>query len=87
MKLLKTLHSTIKSSLREEDAYMIVWTTMPFTIVTDEMVGANPKADYNYVRMGDEFGLWAPTEWNNNLMKELHIQDFTVEKTNQRERP
>ena len=35
---------------------MIVWTTMPFTIVTDEMVGANPKADYNYVRMGDE--LW-----------------------------
>src|SRR5215213_1454120 len=33
----------------KEDAYLIVWTTMPFTIVTDEMVGANPKANYNYV--------------------------------------
>ncbi len=69
-----------KVKLREEDAYMIVWTTMPFTIVTDEMVGANPKADYNYVRMGDE--LWiVGADRMNDLMKELHIQEFTVEKT------
>jgi isoleucyl-tRNA synthetase len=69
-----------KVKLREEDAYMIVWTTMPFTIVTDEMVGANPKADYNYVRMDDE--LWiVGADRMNDLMKELHIQEFTVEKT------
>ncbi|HEX2557864.1 MAG TPA: class I tRNA ligase family protein, partial [Nitrososphaera sp.] len=37
-----------KVKLVDEDAYLIVWTTMPFTIVTDEMVGSNPKADYNY---------------------------------------
>ena len=69
-----------KVKLREEDAYMIVWTTMPFTIVTDEMVGANPKADYNYVRMGDESWIVGADRMN-DLMKELHIQDFTVEKT------
>src|ERR687891_106403 len=69
----------------EEDAYMIVWTTMPFTIVTDEMVGANPKADYNYVRINnnnDEEELWiVGADRMNDLMKELHIEDFRVEKT------
>src|SRR5215204_5754585 len=71
-----------KVKLREEDAYMIVWTTMPFTIVTDEMVGANPKADYNYVRINDGNELWiVGADRMNDLMKELRIEDFTVEKT------
>src|ERR671919_571320 len=79
-----------KVKLREEeeegeDVYMIVWTTMPFTIVTDEMVGANPKADYNYVRINnnnDEEELWiVGADRMNDLMKELHIEDFRVEKT------
>lgn len=70
-----------KVKLREEDAYMIVWTTMPFTIVTDEMVGANPNADYNYVRISDS-ELWiVGADRMNDLMKELCIEDFTVEKT------
>ncbi|HEX6282120.1 MAG TPA: isoleucine--tRNA ligase [Nitrososphaera sp.] len=70
-----------KVKLREEDAYMIVWTTMPFTIVTDEMVGANPKADYNYVHIKND-ELWiVGADRMNDLMKELHIEDFTVEKT------
>jgi isoleucyl-tRNA synthetase len=71
-----------KVKLVEEDAYMIVWTTMPFTIVTDEMVGANPKVDYNYVRIEDNDELWVVgAERMNDLMKELHIEDFRVEKT------
>lgn len=69
-----------KVKLRDEDAYLLLWTTMPFTIVTDEMVGANPKADYNYVRIKDE--LWiVGADRMNDLMKELHIKDFRVEKT------
>ncbi|MDQ3883414.1 MAG: isoleucine--tRNA ligase, partial [Thermoproteota archaeon] len=71
-----------KVKLVEEDAYMIVWTTMPFTIVTDEMVGANPKVDYNYVRIEHNDELWVVgAERMNDLMKELHIEDFRVEKT------
>jgi isoleucyl-tRNA synthetase len=71
-----------KVKLREEDVYMIVWTTMPFTIVTDEMVGANPKADYNYVRINDNGELWiVGADRMNDLMKDLHIEDFRVEKT------
>jgi isoleucyl-tRNA synthetase len=65
----------------EEDVYLIVWTTMPFTIVTDEMVGANPKADYNYVRINND-ELWVVgADRMKDLMKELHIEDFTIEKT------
>ncbi|MDQ3967876.1 MAG: isoleucine--tRNA ligase [Thermoproteota archaeon] len=76
-----------KVKLREEgeeegeDVYMIVWTTMPFTIVTDEMVGANPKADYNYVRINNNGELWiVGADRMNDLMKELNIEDFRVEK-------
>ena len=73
-----------KVKLKEEggdDAYLIVWTTMPFTIVTDEMIGANPKADYNYVRINND-ELWVVgADRMKDLMKELHIEDFTVEKT------
>jgi isoleucyl-tRNA synthetase len=75
-----------KVKLADEDAFLIVWTTMPFTIVTDEMVGANPKADYSYV--------WVAKDTNEGgerwvvgsdrlaeLMKELRIEDYKVEKT------
>ncbi|MDQ3908975.1 MAG: class I tRNA ligase family protein, partial [Thermoproteota archaeon] len=67
---------------RQDDVYMIVWTTMPFTIVTDEMVGVNPKADYNYVRINNHQELWiVGANRMNDLMRELHIEDFSVEKT------
>jgi isoleucyl-tRNA synthetase len=72
----------VKLREEEENVYMIVWTTMPFTIVTDEMVGANPKADYNYVRINKNDELWiVGADRMNDLMKELHIEEYRVEKT------
>jgi isoleucyl-tRNA synthetase len=69
-----------KVKVADEDAYLIVWTTMPFTIVTDEMVGANPKADYNYVRANGEHWIVGADRMQ-DLMKELRIEDYAVEKT------
>jgi isoleucyl-tRNA synthetase len=69
-----------KVKLTKEDVYLIVWTTMPFTIVTDEMVAANPRADYNYVRVADENWIVGADRMN-DLMKELGMEHFTVEKT------
>jgi len=69
-----------KVKLLDEDAYLIVWTTMPFTIVTDEMVGASPKADYNYVRANGERWIVGADRMQ-ELMKELRIEDYSVEKT------
>jgi isoleucyl-tRNA synthetase len=37
-----------------EDTYLIVWTTMPFTVITDEMVGVNPKANYVFVQVSNK---------------------------------
>jgi isoleucyl-tRNA synthetase len=69
-----------KVKLTDEDAYLIVWTTMPFTIITDEMVGTNPKADYNYVRVNGEKWIVGADRMQ-ELMKELRIEDHEVEKT------
>ena len=43
-----------KVKLVNEDAFLIVWTTMPFTLVTDAMVGLNPNEDYAYVKVENE---------------------------------
>ena len=37
-----------------DGAYLVLWTTMPFTVVTDELVGVKPDSDYEYVAVGDE---------------------------------
>ncbi|HZC21329.1 MAG TPA: class I tRNA ligase family protein, partial [Nitrososphaeraceae archaeon] len=68
-----------KVKLSDEDAFLIVWTTMPFTVITDEMVGVNPDALYVYVKVKNE--RWVVSENRlQDLMKELHIEDFAIEK-------
>ncbi len=37
-----------KMRLKEENTFLVVWTTMPFTLVTDELIGVNPDSDYAY---------------------------------------
>ncbi len=69
-----------KVKLTDENAYLIVWTTMPFTIVTDEMVGTNPEADYNHVRANGENWIVGADRME-ELMKELRVEDYAVQKT------
>ncbi|MGI0019358.1 MAG: isoleucine--tRNA ligase [Nitrososphaera sp.] len=74
-----------KVKLSDEDAYLIVWTTMPFTIVTDEMVGAKPEAKYSYVWVTKETNAggerWiVGSDRLQELMKELRIEDYRIEK-------
>ncbi len=38
----------------EDGSFLVVWTTMPFTVVTDEMIGVKPDAEYAYVKMDGE---------------------------------
>ncbi|MDG6908796.1 MAG: class I tRNA ligase family protein [Nitrososphaerota archaeon] len=57
----------------EDGAYLVVWTTMPFTVVTDELVGVKPGADYEYVEAGDE--VWVVNSGRKEaLAKELGVQ-------------
>jgi len=69
-----------KVKMRDEDLFLIVWTTMPFTLVTDTMVGLNP--DENYVQVKVENETWLVGEKRlEEFMKEAKIEDYTVVKT------
>ena len=69
-----------KVRLSTEDIYLIVWTTMPFTVVTDEMIGVNPEAKYVYVTVNGEKWIIAETRLQ-DLMKQFGIYEFKIETT------
>lgn len=57
----------------EDGAYLVLWTTMPFTVVTDELVGAKPDAEYEYVQVGTE--TWVVNSGRKGaLTKELGVE-------------
>jgi len=68
-----------KVKLADEDTYMIVWTTMPFTLITDELVGVNPEANYVYVEADKQVWIVGETRLE-ELMNELHIEFYTIKK-------
>lgn len=43
-----------KAKLVDEDAHLVVWTTMPFTLVTDAMIGLDPDEEYCYIKVEQE---------------------------------
>ncbi len=69
-----------KVKLAEEDAFLIVWTTMPFTLVTDAMVGLNPEEDYAYVKVENDTWVIGKTRLE-DFMAEVKIEDYKIEKT------
>lgn len=69
-----------KVKLKDEDVYLIVWTTMPFTLITDTMVGLNPDENYVHVKVGTE--TWIVGEKRlEEFMKEAKIEEYTTIKT------
>lgn len=68
-----------KVKLRDEDAYLIVWTTMPFTLVTDAMVGLNPDEDYVYVKVENETWIVGKTRLE-EFFKEVNIEKHEIVK-------
>ncbi|HEX2304908.1 MAG TPA: isoleucine--tRNA ligase [Nitrososphaeraceae archaeon] len=68
-----------KMRIKDENTFLVVWTTMPFTLVTDALIGVNPESDYAYVSIENEKWIVGHDRLN-DLMNELNIQNFTVEK-------
>jgi len=69
-----------KVKLVDEDAFLIIWTTMPFTLITDAMVGLQPKEDYHYVKVKNETWIVGKTRLE-EFMIEVKINDYKIEKT------
>jgi isoleucyl-tRNA synthetase len=52
---------------------------MPFTLVTDELVGVNPDANYVYVETDKQLWIVGETRLE-QLMNELHIESYKIQK-------
>ncbi|TRO46172.1 isoleucine--tRNA ligase, partial [Candidatus Bathyarchaeota archaeon] len=60
-----------------ENEYFLVWTTMPFTIITDTMLAVQPGAEYVKVKVGDE--IWIMVRQRvEPVMQELAIEKYEV---------
>ncbi len=69
-----------KVKLSEENAYLLIWTTMPFTLVTDELIGVNPDANYLFVNVNNEVWI-VGSDRLKPLMEELGFNNYVVLKT------
>ena len=72
-----SLYFKMKTS---DGAHLLLWTTMPFTLVTDELVAVKPDSDYEYVSVGSE--VWIVNAGRKGaLAKELGVQFGETAKT------
>jgi isoleucyl-tRNA synthetase len=60
-----------------ENEYFIVWTTMPFTLITDMIIGVNPDEDYARVKVDDEVWILAKARVE-PTMEELEIEKHEI---------
>ena len=61
----------------KENEYFVVWTTMPFTLITDLIIGVNPKKEYTRVKVGNEVWILAKARVE-PIMQELEIDDYKI---------
>jgi isoleucyl-tRNA synthetase len=66
-----------KVKLSQDNSYLVIWTTMPFTVVTDEMVAVNPNHNYVRLRIKQEEWIVAQDRMD-SLMKDLQIVEFSI---------
>ena len=66
-----------KVKLANEDAFLILWTTMPFTVITDMMTGVKPESLYSYIKVNNEIWIVA-NERLDELMTIFHIENFEL---------
>lgn len=67
-----------KVRLQDENLYLVVWTTMPFTIVTDAMVGVHPDTEYAIIKVEDERWVVARDRLE-EFAQEVGIGGYTTE--------
>ena len=66
-----------KVKLVDEDVYIVLWTTMPFTVVTDMLTGVKPESIYSYVKIENEIWIIA-NERLDDLLDVFHIDNYEI---------
>jgi isoleucyl-tRNA synthetase len=63
-----------------QNEFFLIWTTMPFTIITDTMLAVKPDVEYVKVRVGDE--VWIMVRQRvEPVMQELGITKYEITET------
>jgi len=63
-----------------KNEFFLVWTTMPFTLVTDMMLAVHPEAEYTKVEVGKE--KWIIVRQRvEPVMQELGIKEYAITET------
>ena len=65
---------------KTKNEYFLVWTTMPFTLVTDMMLAVHPEAEYVKVKVGGEVWIMVRNRVE-PLMQELKVEKYEVLET------
>jgi isoleucyl-tRNA synthetase len=60
-----------------KNEFFLVWTTMPFTIITDTMLAVHPSAEYVKVRVGEETWIMVKQRVE-PVMAELEITKYQI---------
>jgi len=71
-----SLHFKLKLT-EAENEYFLVWTTMPFTIVTDMMLGVHPEEEYAKVKVDTETWILARQRVE-PIMEELGVRNYKI---------
>lgn len=74
-----SLHFKFKVS-ESSNTYFLVWTTMPFTLITDTMLAVRPEAEYAKVKVGDETWVFVAARVE-SVMQEVSVQKYDVIET------
>ncbi|TRO46675.1 isoleucine--tRNA ligase [Candidatus Bathyarchaeota archaeon] len=61
----------------KQNEFFIIWTTMPFTLITDLIIGVNPEEDYAKVKVGNETWILAKQRVE-PIMEILEIEDYKI---------
>jgi isoleucyl-tRNA synthetase len=62
---------------KTRNEYFLVWTTMPFTIITDMMLAVHPEGEYAKVKVGEETWIMAKQRVE-PVMQELKITNYKI---------
>src|SRR3989304_10430503 len=63
-----------------QNEYFLIWTTMPFTLVTDTMLAVHPEAEYAKVKANDEKWIMVKQRVE-PVMHELGIEEYEIVET------
>ena len=65
-----------------QNEYFLVWTTMPFTVITDTLLAIQPNAEYVKVQVGEEYWIMVRQRVE-AVMADLEISQYQITQTMQ----